>query len=252
MKESRTDGLKVVIVDDMTASIDCLSRLLKQYKDIEVVATAKSAKEGLKKILLHEPDIIFLDVELPDEDGFKLINNFRSADYNPIVNIVTTDERHALKAIKHESFDYLLKPVNKLELDLTINRIRAMNKINQQGLLENLLMRMTTPRVLLNTKNDSIMIDPREVMYCEANGNYCSIHMDKDKKEFISYNLGKVFDIFSKYNFIRIERSFIINKDFLDRVNRTKRICTLKKNSTTVELKISRGYMQSFSNMTSF
>ncbi len=224
---------KAIIVDDEKEARDILAALLSEYDQIEVISKEPDVNSALKSIIKHRPDVIFLDIEMPDKDGFDLVTELREETLQPTIIFVTAYNEHAIKAFKVAAFDYILKPIDKDELRNTITRFLeeksspGLQEINQKM---DLLMQNLRPvnKIRFNTRTGFILIDPEEVVYCEADCNYTKVHLNKTSFETISLNIGAVEPMLPD-SFIRISRSIIINSGYLKTVDRKSRKCTLVK-----------------------
>lgn len=114
--------IKTVIVDNEQNARDILEYLLKEIPGVEIMAKAGNVAEGLKAIARHSPELIFLDIEMPGEDGFSLINELKANNMVCDIIFVTTYNQYAIKAIKYAAFDYLLKPIDRKDLLMSVNR----------------------------------------------------------------------------------------------------------------------------------
>jgi len=113
---------RCIVVDDETLAVERLCNLLNQLKQVEVVETALAPEKAIKEILSKKPDIVFIDVEMPRMSGFELVKEVRANLFNPTFIFVTAYNQYAIKAIKTEAFDFIIKPVDIDELHETIDR----------------------------------------------------------------------------------------------------------------------------------
>ena len=119
--------LRTIIIDDESKGRQVLQQMLSRYcPNVEIVATASSAKEGRKVVLEHQPDLVFLDVEMPDENGFEMLEHFKHVDFSVI--FVTAHHHYAINAIRVSAVDYLLKPVNLSELKAAVEKAASRMK----------------------------------------------------------------------------------------------------------------------------
>ncbi len=127
---------KVVIIDDERAAIDILIRKLSNFKDFQVVGMAQDGESGLRLISEEEPDVLFLDVEMPDINGIDFLERMYEMDYWCYVVMCTSYSEYMLQAFRNNAFDYLLKPIENEELETIMNRLLAelkQNRHKQQG-----------------------------------------------------------------------------------------------------------------------
>ena len=126
---------RAIIVDDEKGGREHLATILKEFFDIEIKAHASNAKEAITAIEEHQPDLLFLDIEMPGENGFDLLEKLENINFDVI--FTTAYDHYAIKAIKYSALDYLLKPIDANELEAAINRFKS--KIRNQELTNNKL-----------------------------------------------------------------------------------------------------------------
>ncbi len=206
---------KTLIIDDEAHARESLSKMLSlNCPDITILGTASSANEAFEKITKLKPDLIFLDVEMPNGTGFDLLTRFSKPTFKVI--FVTGFDQYALNAIKFSALDYLLKPINAKELIEAVEK--ASNQLpNQNGLgdLKNLLSTLQNPRSRKNklavpTQQGLEMIEIQEIIRCEAANGYTIIHVQDGKPMLSSRDLKTYQELLEDYDFFRIHDSHLI------------------------------------------
>ncbi len=233
--------LKILIVDDEPEARDLLKYMLQEQEGVEVVAMAGNVDEALILLNREHPDIVFLDIQMPEKDGFQFIEKISHSGSDPGIIFVTAFDNYAIKAIRNSVFDYILKPVQKRELIHSIERFRAKNSGPHPDDLSRLieaLKRNSSVRIKFNTRSGYILIDPLEVVYCEADGNYTHIQLINGNKELTTQNLGSIEELLSECSFFRVSRSYLVNLKFLVRVERKSASCTLEYSGGSYTIKI--------------
>lgn len=210
--------MNTVIVDDEAIYIELLSRkLLQVAPEVNIVATFNKPIDALVFLRQNPVDLIFLDVEMPEIDGFKFLDLFRPND-TPVI-FVTSHEGYALKAFRYTAVDYLLKPIQSSELSEAINKISRTKKEDltwQIDMLRNAVKELQSGssrfnRLVLNTQDRVVVLDIDEIVNIEASGPYSQFYTT-DKKQFItSKPLGHYEDLLRNNNFFRLHRSHLIN-----------------------------------------
>lgn len=224
--------LKALIVDDEEEARDILERLLTRAGGVEILGKASGVDEALDMIIQKDPDIVFLDVQMPEKDGFQLVSELKKFNIQTTVIFVTAHIDYAINALKVAAFDYLLKPVVFDELKEALMRFRCEQKQNAYLKKVDVLVDMvnTREKICFNTRTGYIYILPDEIIYCESDVNYTEIHLSKERKEVVTVNLGKMEEILEGNKFHRISRSHLINTDFLAKADRKTKTCELYKN----------------------
>lgn len=233
------DQLTAIIVDDEAEAIDNLKALLHGHKQIEIIGAFQNPEKAIHEIRDSEPELLFLDVQMPGKSGFDVLKEISGGLYQPIVIFTTAYEKYAIEAIRHAAFDFLLKPISEDELANTLNRIEAkQEQPDYDEKLQSLFHAIGKPKQLkFNTSTGFILIDPRDILYCQASRNYCEIFLTDGRREVVTKNMNQVGKLLPKNQFFRISRFNIINLSFLKKVERKNHECILRFDSETITLK---------------
>jgi two-component system LytT family response regulator len=236
-----TVPLKILVVDDEPEARELLNYILREQEGIEVVGMAGNVDQALKLLKEMHPDLVFLDIQMPGKDGFQFINAVRNSSYDPGIIFVTAFDSYAIQAIRNSVFDYIMKPVRQEEILHAIERFRgSMVKARKQdlnGLIE-ALTEGNHPRIKLNTRSGYVLIHPPDVVYCQADGNYTHIQLANGRREVTTQNLGSIEDKLQTGSFFRISRSYLVNLNFLARVERKSCLCVLEYQGDTYSIKV--------------
>ena len=232
-----------LIVDDEEEARDILGFLLQEHDDVEIIGKAGSVEEAEPLVSNRHPDIVFLDVKMPGEDGFSLVSIIKEVSPGTRIVFVTAYEEFAIDAIKEAVFDYLLKPIDNDELEMTLQRIRN-DILKSAEEMEAPVGRSETGRLKFNTRQGYMLLEPMEIIYMQADGNYTHIHLVDGEEEVISTTLGNLETLLDDSVFFRIGRDIIINIRYLSKVNRVQRTCTLKLNEDRLVLPCSKSRLK--------
>lgn len=215
--------LQAVIVDDEIKALQSLSWELTNFSDeINVVSSFTDPFEALLYLDSYTPDCLFLDIEMPTMDGFQFIQKLKNKDF-PVV-ITTAYNQYAIKALKHEAIDYLLKPIDTDDLRDTIVKIKKHNSKNFSAeRLEKILLNFNSnsaqKKITINTDGKLLFLKSDEILYAESDGNYSTIFLIDGQKIVLTKKLKEVNEILPADSFFRIHNSYIINltkiKEFL-------------------------------------
>jgi two-component system, LytTR family, response regulator len=219
---------RALIVDDEKNIREALSRLLEEYcPEIKVSGTASSAHEGREFLRSNETDIIFLDISMPGEDGFSFLHSIPKEKYAVI--FVTAYQEYALKALKASAADYLLKPVNFIELREAVTKAIQYYELRQdrseirkvyQESLDNLREQIQSggkqiTKITVTEQFGFRMVNVNDLMYLQADSNYTILHLSGLNKIVSTRSLGEYENILTPPAFFRIHKSTIINMNFL-------------------------------------
>ncbi|MDF4201651.1 LytTR family DNA-binding domain-containing protein [Maribacter sp. SA7] len=226
--------LQAVIVDDEIKALQSLTWELTNFSDeINVIASFTNPNEALNYLEKHTPDCLFLDIEMPTMDGFQFIRKLTNKNF-PVV-ITTAYNQYALKAIKSQALDYLLKPIDTDDLEETIVKIKNFNSKNFS--VENLEMalinynsRAVHKRITLNTDGKLLFLESDEILYAESDGNYSTIFLTDGQKIVLTKKLKEVNELLPSDSFFRIHNSYIINLNKIKEFLKTDGYVVLKSN----------------------
>lgn len=231
--------LRAVIIDDEIAAISALKLLLEKHiSNVVVVADSTEPQKGIDIIESHRPDIVFLDVSMPDMSGFSLLKQLLYKDFNLV--FTTAHERFAIQAIKHHATDYLLKPVDIDELRQTIRNIEAMRsgkKNHKEAELSGVKKRMEyTARIGLPMKEGLVYLMVSDIIWIESNGSYCVFHTVHQQKYMVSKNIGEYEELLPEDKFFRAHKSHLINVAKVKRFIRTDGYFVEMENGSMIEI----------------
>lgn len=214
--------IQAIIIDDIQKSRALLLQLLHQNcPNIQVVGMASSADEGHFVILDKQPQLVFLDVEMPNGTGFDLLERFGTLDFEVI--FTTAHDRYALQAIKFCALDYLLKPIDIEELVVAVDKMEqklqntSKNK-NYAYLIENLKNNNHQDhKIGIPTQVGLEFIKVSDILYCTADRSYTFLYL-KNKKSMLATRKIKEFEnLLSTHDFFRVHRSHLINLNYIEK-----------------------------------
>ncbi len=225
MNSSRTNNecyktnmnkIKSLIIDDDPFIRDLLQDKLDQYlPEVEVLSKASSGTEGLQKIKTFQPDLIFLDVEMADMTGFEMLAQLTDINFQTI--FITSYSHYAIKAIRFNALDYLVKPIDLGELKEAINRYKSyVKKNNSPNKIKNALRNLQTTNfsekiLSLQTQEGELNIKLKNIIRVEGERNYSFIYLTNQKKKLTSKTLGDLEELLNDKGFYRCHKSHLIN-----------------------------------------
>jgi len=216
-----------IIIDDERKARESFKKIIDRYfKDkLEVLSLSKSVKEGVSAIHKFNPDIVFLDIEMPEENGFKLFDYFDALNFEVI--FTTAFNQYAIKAIKYSALDYLLKPINFIDLNDAIKKFEEQESIkSRQERVETLMSNMNmgnsiNSKVALPTLTGYQMEKINNIVYCEGDQNYTKIHLVSRKCILVSKTLKYIEELLPSEVFIRIHKTYLLNLNYVEKYIRT-------------------------------
>ena len=246
---SRSKKIRTLIVDDEAVSRDTLRGLLEKESDIEIVGISPNGKEAIEAINRLTPELVFLDVQMPEVDGFDVVSEITPARM-PVIIFVTANENFALKAFDVHALDYLMKPCQPGRLQVALNRARKTIESNQGGelqqkltaLLDDLKSSPQQPgRLAVKSGGRIIFLAMADIDWIEAADNYVKLHIGTES-HFLRDTMNALEDRLPANRFVRISRSTIVN------IERIKELHPMFHGEYTVVLRngarltLSRGY----------
>jgi two-component system LytT family response regulator len=209
-----------VIIDDEQNNIDNLEILLKQHcPQAELAGQANDADSGVQLIRQYQPDIVFLDIQMPGRNGFDMLRSVKDRNFELI--FVTAHDQYAIQAVRFSALDYLLKPVNPAELVSAVHRaIYRSTEKKQNQKLENLLQVMFSRekalhRIALTSARETRFIPTSEIVRCESSNNYTTFFIESGEKIMVSKPIFEYEEILAGYGFIRCHQTHLVNKRFI-------------------------------------
>ncbi len=209
---------KVIIIDDEPLARSIVRAYLANCAEIEIVADCNNGFEGVKSIDEHQPDLIFLDIQMPKINGFEMLELI---DSNPAVIFTTAFDEYALKAFEASAIDYLLKPFSKERFDLAFNKWKlSESNSSTSSVINEIAHKQPDEKLRIVVKDGGTIhiIPTSDVLYLEAYDDYVKIYTAEKyylKKKTLTFYEKSL----SSKDFLRIHRSYIINVNFLTRID---------------------------------
>jgi len=244
--------IKAIVVDDEAPSREVMCNYLRDFcTDVEVVATASSVKSGYRAIQKHNPDVVFLDIEMPDGKGFDLLQMFNNIDFRVI--FVTAYSEYAIKAFRVNAADYLLKPVKIDELNAAVEKIRSENNWNYEaekvaGLLKSLAENsIFQPTIVVSNIKGFEVLKINEIIMCKADGYCTNFYLKGNKKVISSKNLKQYEDLLAEHNVIRVHHSYLVNLGHVQSFTRQGEIILSENNKASLGDSFRNAFLGRFS-----
>jgi len=244
---------KVLIVDDEPLARDRIREMLKGDREVQIIGEARNGREAIEAMTAHAPDIVFLDVQMPDMDGFNVLNSLR-AKRMPLIIFVTAYDQHAVRAFDVHAIDYLMKPFDRKRFAKALDHAKDQMKRPPdeadtravKRLLEDLNVGVRyLERFAIKTGEKVLFVRAEEVDSIEADGNYVRLNVD-DCSYMLRETINSIESQIDPRTFVRIHRSTIVN------MNRVRELQAWARGEYRIVLHsgachtLSRGYRQHF------
>jgi two-component system LytT family response regulator/two-component system response regulator LytT len=240
MTEGATISISAIIVDDERLACDELTYLLKEFPDVEVVGTGKNGLEAVRMIEDLEPDLAFLDVQMPGLDGLGVIQRVRERNLpSPFFVLATAYEQYAVPAFRLETMDYLLKPVDKLRLTETIDRVRRLIQDKQKPApAEVPAVQRPSPqrtKLLVRSGNRNLIVDANDVIYATIDNGLITMVTTTIEGQSNYRTIEELQSNLDPDVFWRVHRSYLVN------INRIKEVIPWFKSSYQLRMEDKKG-----------
>lgn len=213
--------MKAILIDDEPHNLNNLQALLETYcPQIEICALALNAEQGKAALYTHQPDLLFLDIQMPGEDGFAMLRSLVGYDFEVI--FVTAYDQYAIQAMRFSAVDYLLKPINISELQAAVARASKQRRLKVQNQQVDYLMQWLKAqsqkeeqRIALSTTEETRFVKTSEIIRCESSNNYTTFFLNNGERLLVSRPIYEYDELLSSYGFLRCHQSHLVNKAFI-------------------------------------
>ncbi len=228
--------LNIIVVDDERQAREAVISIINNScADIKIIAEAENVADAVKKIDRYKPDIVLLDVNMPDGTGFDVFSRIHYKDFKTI--LITAYDTYAIRAIKLSAVDYLLKPVNTDELIRAIQKAKIQaekeqDKIKISAFLNNFSnITNNNPKIVLKTAENIYVVNVQNIVHCESDNNYTTLYLNDKQKIIISKTLKEFEHLLKDFGFLRVHRSNLININYIMRFDKEKNLLYMQDNS---------------------
>ena len=231
--------MKALIVDDVKKVAESLKQLIVEFcEDVDVIGIAEDAEVAKSMIEQYEPDLVFLDIQMPGKSGLDLLSEMDQIDFSVI--FVTAFDQYAIKAIRFGAIDFLLKPVDIDELKEAIERAKVKSG-NKEAEIKNMVRNILSPddksnTIIINSDKGYKLIKIAEIIRIESEGNYSTIFTEDGKRYVSSKNLKSFEQYLESYQFTRIHNSHLINNKKIKDVYTKGRLEVILDNGDVIPL----------------
>jgi two-component system LytT family response regulator len=230
---------KVLIIDDENRTRQLIANMIDSFGfDVQTIPEGENVESGIKAIEKHNPNIVFLDIQMPDGTGFDVLRSIEGKNF--VVIFITAHEEFAIKAIKFSALDYLLKPVDPTELEAALKKaIAALHEESEPSQFEALQKNINPHekrRLVLKTQESVHVVDLDNIIRCEADRNYTSFFLTNNKKILVSKTLKEYETLLSGHHFLRVQQSHLININYVERYDKKNGGAVVMKDGSEVPL----------------
>ena len=217
--------IKALVVDDEPKARESLCEIIRTlFPSINLIGEANGVEDAFSKIVTLDPNVVFLDIKMPDCSGFDLLKRFQKVTFKTV--FVTAYSDYALDAFRYSAFDYLLKPINTIELRAVIEKLTT--SINEEenittqmkAFFENIDSTNKNKKIVLKTSESIHLVSVSNIIRCEADCNYTWFHFSNQPKLIISKPLKQYEEMLEPLGFMRVHQSHLVNLSHLVRIDK--------------------------------
>ncbi len=225
-KNISTKVLRTILIDDEAPVRESLRELVRtNCPNVKIIGEADSVKSGVKAVFELHPDLILLDIKMADGTGFDLLEQIEPAECKVI--FITAFNEYAIKAFKFSALDYLLKPVDSVDLKAAVERAESQVQKELKTQLDNLVKNLRTDdqakkKIILKTFDNIHLVRVTDVVCCESDGKYTVIHLQSGEKVIVSTTLKFYQDLLGDVGFFRAHKSYLVNLEHIQRFEKAE------------------------------
>lgn len=212
---------KAIIIDDEKHARAAIRGLIESnVQEIEILDEAKNLPDGVKLIHKLNPNLVFLDIEMPGYSGLEILEFFETEKVDFHIVFTTAYSKYALNAFELSAVDYLVKPIQLEHIQRVINKLGRIENLKYKTLKENLNKDndKKASKIILNTGSTQFVISVNDIIYIKADGSYSNVHLKNGEKHCISKRIAE-FEVLEDLGyFLRIHRSHIINLNYVEKI----------------------------------
>lgn len=226
MQNIQAKVLRTLIIDDEAHVRESLNDMLKLHcPNAKVIGQAEGVRSGLKAIQTHHPDLILLDIKMKDGTGFDLLEQIENIDFKII--FITAYDQYAIKAFKFSALDYLLKPVESVDLKEAIDKADKISQKEVNTQLNTLANNLQTDdqskkKIILKTFDNIHLVKVRDIVYAESDGRYSTIYLESGENVIVSNTLKHYHEMLGDFGFYRVHKSYLINLEHIHRFEKAE------------------------------
>ena len=233
--------ISILIIESDTEGLNEIVRILNANSIYKSIETAEDTDAALIKIIEVNPDIVMIEYPPKGKTGTGIIKFIQSKIPQTTIAFLSLTKDHAADAIHHDIYDYLLKPVKKVEIERLLEKVLLKQSNDPESRIQELIdSKQPDVRLGFNTVKGYVIINPNEILYCKADGAFTEIHFINKTTELTFLFLSKVEEILDPFSFIRISRSVIVNRNFIRKVYLKTNTVVLTSNGEECEIQGSR------------
>lgn len=246
--------MSVIIIDDEPAAINLLEMFLRQFPQVKVTGKETNAKNGLEMVMATLPELVFLDIDMPDMNGLQVANKIHSGNFYSEIVFTTAHEHYAFDALGIEPLYFLTKPFSTKDLEVVLQKYQAkIEQKNKDRKLDNFIHSQNiSPKITLPVNYGLLLVSIKDIVLIKSKGNKSILYLFDGMVEEVNLTLTKMMSEISSPAFFQIHRTVFVNLNYMQRLDKKKSTCILSFNNSTLEEKMSKTFLAHFEKLNLF
>ena len=247
-------SISAIIIDDQKEAISLLEMYLRFFSNIKVIGKETQAKKGLELVKQHLPELVFLDIDMPEMNGLQVADKIHAENFYSEIIFTTAHSHYAFDAIDFQPLDFLTKPFNVDDLEVVMRKFlekrekkRYLRKVDQF-----IHSQENTPKIKLPTTNGVLITEVKDIVLMKAKANNCSLYLQDGTVETITRNLNILAEMLNSTFLFKISRSTFVNLNYLKRIDKRNLKCIISFNNTLLDEEITKSHLLHFEKLDIF
>lgn len=247
-------NITAIIIDDEPDSIQLLEMYLRFFPNVKVIGKESHAKQGLELVNLHLPDLVFLDIDMPDMNGLQVADHIHTDNFYSEIVFTTAHSKYAYDAIDFQPLDFLIKPFTVEDVETVLLKFQKSAEKKKYLRKVDLFIhsQSNSPKIKLPTVNGVLIIEIKDIVLLKAKANNCYLYLQDGTIEIITRNLNILAETINSQTLFKISRSVYINLKYLKKVDKKNLKCVMNFNHTLLEEEISKSNLIHFEKLDLF
>lgn len=249
-----TNHISAIIIDDDSEAIYLLEMYLRQFPEVKVIGKSTNPKEGLSLIIKDFPDLVFLDIDMPDMTGLQVAESFKDNNFHSEVVFTTAYQQYAYQALSIQPLDFLTKPFCLTDLQRVINKYLAKEekKKLEQKVDQFIQSQNNSSQVLLPTTHALLFVDIKDIVMIKAKINSTEVFLQDGSIEIVTKRISSLVSSLNSSLMFQINRGIYINLNYLVRIDKKKSTCLIRYNNNIHEETITKSNLNNFKKLNIF
>ncbi|MBV5312841.1 MAG: response regulator transcription factor [Prolixibacteraceae bacterium] len=247
-------SISAIIIDDQQEAISLLEMYLRFFSNIKVIGKETHAKKGLELVKQHLPELVFLDIDMPEMNGLQVANRIHAENFYSEIIFTTAHSHYAFDAINFQPLDFLTKPFNVDDLEVVMRKF--LEKREKKDYLRKvdqfIHSQENAPKIKLPTTNGVLITEVKDIVLIKAKANNCNLYLQDGTIETITRNLNVLAEMLNSTFLFKISRSVFVNLNYLSRIDRRNMKCIISYNNMVVEEEIAKAHLLHFEKLDIF